>query len=110
MTTSDLTTRYIVPSYGRFPLALARGEGTRVWDENGAEYLDFGAGIAVCSLGHCHPAITRALQEQAGILIHTSNLYHTRPQGLLAKHLVEKVMGGQGGKIFFANSGAAANE
>lgn len=110
MTTSDLTARYIVPSYGRFPLALARGEGTRVWDETGAEYLDFGAGIAVCSLGHCHPAITRALQEQAGILIHTSNLYQTRPQGLLAQHLVEKVMGGQGGKIFFANSGAEANE
>lgn len=110
MTTPDLTADYIVPSYGRFPLALARGEGARVWDESGKGFLDFGAGIAVCSLGHCHPVITKALHEQGSTLIHVSNLYHTRPQGELARFLVETVMGGQGGKVFFSNSGAEANE
>jgi len=106
--TADLYRDYIMPTYGRFDLAIARGEGTRVWDEAKNEYLDFGAGIAVCSLGHSHPKITRSLAEQAATLVHTSNLYLTRPQGELAKLIVELV--GLGGKVFFCNSGAEANE
>lgn len=106
--TAELYRDYVMPTYGRFDLALTRGEGTRVWDEAGKEYLDFGAGIAVCSLGHAHPALTKAITEQAGRLIHTSNLYLTRPQGELAKLIVDLL--GLGGKVFFCNSGAEANE
>jgi acetylornithine aminotransferase/acetylornithine/N-succinyldiaminopimelate aminotransferase len=106
--TADLYRDYVMPTYGRFDLALVRGEGTRVWDEEGKEYLDFGAGIAVCSLGHSHPQLTKALAEQAATLVHTSNLYLTRPQGELGKLIVELV--GLGGKVFFCNSGAEANE
>ena len=106
--TSNLYRDYVMPTYGRFDLALTRGQGTRVWDEEGKEYLDFGAGIAVCSLGHSHPQLTKALAEQAVTLVHTSNLYLTRPQGELAKLIVELV--GLGGKVFFCNSGAEANE
>ena len=107
-TTFDLYSDFVMPTYGRFDLALVRGEGTRVWDESGKCYLDFGAGIAVCSLGHCHPAVTKALSEQAATLIHISNLYLNRPQGELARKIVEIV--GLGGKVFFCNSGAEANE
>ena len=107
-TTADLYRDFVMPTYGRFDLALVRGEGARVWDESGKEYLDFGAGIAVCSLGHCHPEVTRALAGQAATLIHTSNLYLNRPQGELARKIVEIV--GLGGKVFFCNSGAEANE
>jgi acetylornithine aminotransferase/acetylornithine/N-succinyldiaminopimelate aminotransferase len=107
-TTTDLYANYIVPTYSRFPLALARGQGTRVWDENGCTYLDFTSGIAVNSLGHAHPAMQRALAGQAATLIHTSNLFYTRPQGELAARLVSYV--GAPGKIFFCNSGAEANE
>ena len=78
-TTTDLYHDFVIPTYGRFDLELVRGEGTRVWDESGKSYLDFGAGIAVCSLGHAHPAVTKALSEQAGKLIHISNLYLNRP-------------------------------
>ena len=106
--TSELYRDYVMPTYGRFDLALARGEGTRVWDEAGKAYLDFGAGIAVCSLGHAHPKLAKVLADQAATLIHTSNLYLTRPQGELAKLIVELV--GLGGKVFFCNSGAEANE
>ena len=106
--TSNLYRDYVMPTYGRFDLALTRGQGTRVWDEEGKEYLDFGAGIAVCSLGHSHPQLTKALAEQAATLVHTSNLYLTRPQGELAKLIVELI--GLGGKVFFCNSGAEANE
>jgi predicted acetylornithine/succinylornithine family transaminase len=106
--TKDLFARYVVPSYGRFDLKLARGEGCYVWDEAGRKYLDFGAGIAVCSVGHSHPRIAAMLERQARTLVHTSNLYYTRPQGVLAKRLVECV--GAAGKIFFCNSGAEANE
>ena len=97
-----------MPTYGRFDLALSRGQGARVWDEDGKEYLDFGAGIAVCSLGHSHPQLTKAIAEQAATVVHTSNLYLTRPQGELAKLIVELV--GLAGKVFFCNSGAEANE
>ena len=107
-TTAELYRDYVMPTYGRFDLALARGEGTRVWDEAGKAYLDFGAGIAVCSLGHSHPKLTKALADQAAALVHTSNLYLTRPQGELAKLVVDLV--GLGGKVFFCNSGAEANE
>lgn len=106
--TSDLYRDYVMPTYGRFDLALTRGQGARVWDEDGKEYLDFGAGIAVCSLGHSHPQLTKAIAEQAATLVHTSNLYLTRPQGELAKLIVELV--GLAGKVFFCNSGAEANE
>src|SRR5581483_6796030 len=86
--TRELFDRYVVPNYGRFPLRLSRGQGSRVWDEDGNEYLDFGAGIAVCSIGHCHPRVIDVMTKQLGTLVHTSNLYYTRPQGLLAKRLV----------------------
>jgi len=106
--TADLYRDFVMPTYGRFDLALARGEGARLWDEAGKGYLDFGAGIAVCSLGHCHPRLSKAIADQAAKLVHTSNLYLTRPQGELAKLIVDLL--GLGGKVFFCNSGAEANE
>ncbi len=107
-TTRELYDQYVIPTYGRFDLRLARGTGAEVWDEDGKHYLDFGAGIAVTSIGHCHPRVVRTMQEQIGRLVHTSNLYFTRPQGELAARLVRLV--GSGGKVFFCNSGAEANE
>ncbi|HEX8312518.1 MAG TPA: aspartate aminotransferase family protein [Chthoniobacteraceae bacterium] len=107
-TTRELYDRYVIPTYGRFDLQLARGGGARVWDENGRAYLDFGAGIAVTSIGHCHPRVVGKMQEQIAQLVHTSNLYFTRPQALLAERLVRLV--GAPGKVFFCNSGAEANE
>jgi acetylornithine/N-succinyldiaminopimelate aminotransferase len=107
MSLSSLYAEYVIPTYGRFDLDLARGEGGRVWDFAGNEYLDFGAGIAVCSLGHAHPEVTEAITRQASTLVHTSNLYRTEPQALLAQKL-DTIMGG--GKVFFCNSGAEANE
>jgi len=98
---------FIISTYGRFDLDIARGSGCRVWDFDGREYLDFGAGIAVCSLGHAHPEITEAVSKQAATLVHTSNFYRTAPQAELAEMLV-KITGP--GKIFFCNSGAEANE
>jgi len=106
--TADLYRDYVMPTYGRFDLVLSRGEGALVWDEAGKAYLDFGAGIAVCSLGHAHPKLAKALADQTAALIHTSNLYMTRPQGELAKLIVDLV--DLGGKVFFCNSGAEANE
>ena len=106
--TTELFDTYVVPNYARFPIAFERGEGAWVWDEAGRKYLDFGAGIAVCSIGHCHPRVVEAMSHQLSRLVHTSNLYYTRPQGLLARKLVELV--GLAGKIFFCNSGAEANE
>jgi len=106
--TKQLFTDYVAPTYGRYDLVLERGEGVRVWDERGKCYLDFGAGIAVSALGHGHPAMLEALNRQSRRLIHTSNLYFTRPQGELAGRLVE-IVGGPG-KVFFSNSGAEANE
>lgn len=109
MDTLDLTNSYVMPTYGRFPVALARGEGTRVWDESGRAYLDFCTGIAVCTLGHAHPGMRRILQDQAAQLWHCSNLYHIRPQAELARFLVERVVG-LPGRVFFSNSGAEAND
>ncbi|MDW8309771.1 MAG: aminotransferase class III-fold pyridoxal phosphate-dependent enzyme [Verrucomicrobiales bacterium] len=99
--------RHVVPSYGRFPLAFVRGEGSWLYDTEGRRYLDLGGGIAVCCLGHAHPAITGALIEQSRRLVHVSNLYYTEPQGRLAAELVRRI---GPGKVFFANSGAEANE
>ncbi len=97
----------MAPTYKRFALALVRGEGTRVWDADGREYLDALAGIAVCSLGHCHPRVTAAIREQAGRLVHVSNLYHIEPQARLAEALCRESFAD---KVFFCNSGAEANE
>jgi len=107
---SDIRKLYqqnVVPSYSRFDLALDHGEGSYVWDVAGKRYLDLGGGIAVCSLGHAHPAITDALLEQSRKLVHVSNLYFTKPQAQLAEALV-KLIGP--GRCFFCNSGAEANE
>jgi predicted acetylornithine/succinylornithine family transaminase len=99
--------RFVIPTYGRFDLDIERGSGCRIWDTSGRKILDFGAGIAVCSLGHAHPEVTSAVCGQAGKLVHASNLYRTGPQADLARRLVEVT--GEG-KVFFCNSGAEANE
>jgi predicted acetylornithine/succinylornithine family transaminase len=101
-----LFNEYVMPTYGRYPLVFVRGQGSRVWDADGKEYLDFGGGIAVNVLGHA--ALADMLARQANILVHSSNLYYTEPQGRLAKKLVELV--GTAGKCFFCNSGGEANE
>jgi acetylornithine aminotransferase len=98
----------MMPNYGTPPLALQHGEGVRVWDVDGRSYLDFVAGIAVSSLGHAHPAVVAAVSEQVGRLAHTSNLYMHEPGIRLAERLVELV--GSPARVFFANSGAEANE
>ena len=103
----ELFAKNVVPSYGRFDLALSHGSGSYVFDVAGKRYLDLGSGIAVCCLGHAHPAITEALVEQSKKLIHVSNLYFTEPQGRLAAEIVKRI---GAGKCFFANSGAEANE
>ena len=103
----ELFTKNVVPSYGRFELVLSHGEGSHVYDVAGKRYLDLGSGIAVCCLGHAHPAITEALAEQSRKLLHVSNLYFTEPQGRLAAELVKRI---GDGKVFFCNSGAEANE
>lgn len=99
--------KYVMNTYGRLPMVIDRGEGCYVWDLDGNRYLDLVAGIAVNSLGHCHPAVVKAIQEQSEKLMHCSNLYWIENQVALAKLLVEK----SGlGKAFFCNSGAEANE
>ena len=99
--------KFVVPSYARFDLVLERGEGSYVWDIDGGRYLDLAGGIAVCSLGHAHPEITKALTEQSRKLVHVSNLYYNELQGRLAKRIVELIAPGG---VFFCNSGAEANE
>jgi acetylornithine/N-succinyldiaminopimelate aminotransferase len=98
---------HLMHTYNRLPVALARGEGARVWDSDGREYLDAMTGIAVCSLGHAHPAITEAICAQAGTLMHTSNWYRIPLQEQLADALCQRT-GMQ--TVFFGNSGAEANE
>lgn len=108
---SGLRSRFeaaFMPNYGVPPLALARGEGCRVWDTAGREYLDLIAGIAVSSLGHGHPALVEAVSAQAATLAHTSNLFLNEPEVLLAERLRE-LLGGDG-RVFLANSGTEANE
>ena len=83
----DLYDRYVMKTYPKADILFTRGSGCRLWDGDGREYLDFAAGIAVCSLGHCHPAVTRAIAEQAGTLVHVSNLYMNQRQPELAEKL-----------------------
>ncbi|MEH2067532.1 MAG: aspartate aminotransferase family protein [Nostoc sp.] len=97
----------VMSTYGRFPLALERGAGCRVWDTQGREYLDFVAGIATCTLGHAHPAMVEAVTQQIQKLHHVSNLYYIPEQGELAKWIVEHSCAD---RVFFCNSGAEANE
>jgi acetylornithine/N-succinyldiaminopimelate aminotransferase len=103
----ELFTKNVVPSYGRFDLALSHGMGSYVFDVTGKRYLDLGGGIAVNCLGHAHPALIEALVEQSKKLMHVSNLYYTEPQGKLAAEIVKRI---GAGKVFFCNSGAEANE
>ncbi len=97
----------VMQTYGRFPIALEKGEGCLVWDTEGKEYLDFVAGIATCTLGHAHPALIEAVTEQIKKLHHVSNLYYIPEQGQLAQWLVNNSCAD---KVFFCNSGAEANE
>jgi acetylornithine/N-succinyldiaminopimelate aminotransferase len=97
----------LAPTYARYPVEFASGSGCVLVDAEGVEYLDFLAGIAVCSLGHCHPAVVAAVQEQAGRLMHVSNLFTNAPMVRLAERLVERSFGES---VYFANSGAEANE
>ena len=97
----------LMQNYGNRTLTLVRGEGNYLWDDSGRRYLDALSGIAVCGLGHCHPAVTQAIQEQAQTLLHVSNLYNIPPQEQLAEKLV--AVSGMD-NVFFSNSGAEANE
>ena len=102
-----LEERYLMRTYSRAPVEFVRGEGARLWDAEGREYLDFLAGISVCTVGHCHPAVVGAVREQAERLMHVSNLFYTEPMVRLAERLAESSLGG---RVFFANSGTEANE
>ncbi len=104
---ADSFDQSVMSTYGRFPLALERGQGCRVWDTQGKEYLDFVAGIATCTLGHAHPVMVEAVTRQIQKLHHVSNLYYIPEQGELAQWLVEHSCGD---RAFFCNSGAEANE
>jgi acetylornithine/N-succinyldiaminopimelate aminotransferase len=105
--TAELFEKYVVPNYKRFPVALVRGEGSNVWDDQGRRYLDFFPGWGCNLLGHCPPRVVEAIQEQAAQLIHVPNTWHTEVQGRWAQLLSERSFGG---KAFFCNSGAEANE
>jgi acetylornithine/N-succinyldiaminopimelate aminotransferase len=110
MVPTDWITRadkVVMATYGRQPLVLVKGEGCRVWDDSGKEYLDFVAGLAVCNLGHAHPEIARAAALQLQQLVHVSNLYYTTPMAELAEELVRLSFAD---RVFFANSGAEVNE
>ena len=97
----------VMTTYARLPVMFVRGEGVKLWDNDGNEYLDFLGGLAVNGIGHCHPKVVRALQEQAATLLHVSNLYLTGPQAKLAKKLTQI---SDFDRVFFCNSGAEANE
>lgn len=103
----EATDRYTARNYARYPVAFVSGRGSRLFDENGRAYLDFFAGLAVSSLGHGHPGLARAIAEQAGTLIHTSNLYYNEPAARLAERLVRRTFAD---RVFFCNSGTEANE
>ena len=110
MNLTDLQTleeRYLMRTYKRAPVEFVRGEGALLWDAEGKEYLDFLAGISVCSVGHCNPDVVEAVREQAGRLMHTSNLFYTEPMVRLAERLSGSSLGG---RVFFSNSGTEANE
>ena len=103
----QLTEKHVAGTYGRYPIALVKGKGSKVWDKSGKQYIDFVSGLAVDNLGHCHPAVVSAIKKQAGTLIHVSNLYHIEPQSQLAEKLTSLSFAD---KIFFCNSGTEANE
>jgi predicted acetylornithine/succinylornithine family transaminase len=100
-------TDHLLPTYARFPVEFVRGRGTNLWDSDHNEYLDFLSGISVSSVGHCHPHVVSAVQDQAGRLMHVGNLYFTEPMTKLADRLATSSLGGG---VFFTNSGAEANE
>jgi len=106
-TMMTLSEKYVANTYARYPVLLVKGKGTRVWDMEGEEYLDFVSGLAVCNLGHCHPKVVKAIQDQAEKLIHVSNFYYIEPQIQLASLLCKHSFAD---KVFFCNSGAEANE
>jgi acetylornithine/N-succinyldiaminopimelate aminotransferase len=107
MDTQEKTNLFVCRTYARQGKAFVSGKGMYLTDEDGRVFTDFLAGIAVCSLGHCHPEVTAAIRDQAGRLVHVSNLFYTRPQADLAQALVENSFAH---RVFFANSGAEANE
>jgi predicted acetylornithine/succinylornithine family transaminase len=102
-----LEERYLMRTYRRAPVDFVRGEGALLWDAEGKRYLDFLTGISVCSVGHCHPDVVQAVQEQSQRLVHVSNLFYTEPMARLAERLAESSLGG---RVFFSNSGTEANE
>jgi acetylornithine/N-succinyldiaminopimelate aminotransferase len=102
-----LEAEHLVPAYARLPVEFVRGEGWRLWDDEGNEYLDFLCGISVTSVGHCHPRVVEAVREQVGRLTHTTNLFYTEGPMRLAARLSARSLGG---KVFFTNSGAEAIE
>jgi acetylornithine/N-succinyldiaminopimelate aminotransferase len=110
MTLGELQTlerAHVMPTYARLPVQFVRGEGPWLWDERGDRYLDLLCGISVTNIGHCHPRVVAAIREQAGLLIHVSNLFYTAPAMRLADRLARSSLGGS---VFFCNSGAEANE
>jgi acetylornithine/succinyldiaminopimelate/putrescine aminotransferase len=109
MTHDTALSTYVLGNYGRYPIWPVRGQGAKVWDRDGKEYLDFAGGVAVCPLGHCDPRVVQAITEQAQTLIHVSNWYCIDKQVELARCIVEEVVKIPG-KCFFSNSGAEANE
>ena len=103
----ELERDYAIPTYVRNPVEFVRGAGCRLWDCDGNEYLDFLAGISVLNVGHCHPKVVETVREQAGRLLHVTNLYYTEPAMRLSAQLSQLSLGG---KVFLCNSGAEANE
>jgi acetylornithine/N-succinyldiaminopimelate aminotransferase len=105
--TQALEERYLMQTYKRAPVDFVRGEGPLLWDAEGKRYLDFLTGISVCSVGHCHPEVVKAVRDQTHRLMHVSNLFYTEPMAQLAERLAESSLGG---RVFFSNSGTEANE
>ena len=103
----ELERAHAIATYARQPVQFVRGSGCQLWDEHGEEYLDFLAGISVLNVGHCHPRIVEVVRDQAGRLIHATNLYYTEPALKLSARLAESSLGG---KVFLTNSGTEANE
>src|SRR5574340_983509 len=91
----ELDKKFIMNTYARLPVVFTKGSGVKLWDSDGREYLDFVGGIGVAAIGHCHPYVVKALSEQAGQLIHTSNLFYTEPPVVLAEKLVDMTFPGK---------------
>ena len=105
--TIELFNKYVIANYGRLPRVIVKGEGCYLYDSDGNKILDMFPGWAVSAIGHCHPKVVEAIRKQAGELLHIDNTFYSEPQGILAKLLSERAFGG---KSFFCNSGAEANE